>query len=265
MNERGLWGTVGVLTFATMAVLTVGHCANASAQDQPKAATPGRFEVASIRLVENYDKLPKEKRRFYESPSGAGQFTALNISPEGLIGIAFGIDTDLQLSGQPAWFDDTYYDIAAKPESDAGLSYEQLRPLLQKLLEERLHLAYHRETRNHEGYALVIAKGGSKLKTSSSDLARAQFRPGAVQGWNQPMKVLTQMLGYSAGRPVADKTGLERNYNFELHYAPLEETNSPLPSIFTAVQEQLGLKLEKQMVPVEMFVIDHVDRTPTEN
>jgi uncharacterized protein (TIGR03435 family) len=111
----------------------------------------------------------------------------------------------------------------------------------------------------------LIAKGGSKLKTSTSDFNRAQFRPGVVQGWNEPMKVLVQLLGYSSGRPVADRTGLKGNYDFDLRYAPLEDTNSALPSIFTALQEQLGLKLEKQMVPVEMFVIDHLDKVPTEN
>jgi uncharacterized protein (TIGR03435 family) len=73
------------------------------------------------------------------------------------------------------------------------------------------------------------------------------------------------MLARLSGKPVADKTELKGTYDFEPRYAPLEETDSTLPSIFTAVQEQLGLKLEKQMVPVEMFVIDHVDRVPTEN
>jgi uncharacterized protein (TIGR03435 family) len=265
MNARGLLSTVGWLVIAALATLAAGHGANAEAQDQPKAAAPNRFEVASVRLVEDFDKLPRDKQKFYESPSGAGQFAAQNISLEGLIGVAFGIDTDLQLAGKPEWFDDAHYDVAAKPEGDVGLSYEQLRPYLQQLLQERFHLTYHRESRNFEGYALVTAKGGSKLKMSKSDFTRAQFRPGVVQGWNEPIKVLAQMVGYSSGKPVSDRTGLKGNYDFDLRFATLEETDSALPSIFTAVQEQLGLKLVKQMVPVEMLVIDHVDRVPTEN
>ncbi len=115
------------------------------AQDKPAPNPPDRFEVASVRLVENFDKLPADKQRLHESPSGAGQFAAQNITIEGLIGLAFGIDTALQLGGKPAWLDDAYYDVTAKPEGDVGLSYEQLRPLLQQLLKERLHLTYHHE------------------------------------------------------------------------------------------------------------------------
>ncbi len=255
----------GWLAIAALAPLVMGQVANANAQDQPLAAAPNRFEVASVGLVEDFDKLPEDRQKFHESPSGAGQFAAQNIGLEGLIELAFGIDTDLQLTGKPEWFDDAYYDVAAKPEGDVGLSYEQLRPLLQRLLQERFHLANHREAKNFEGYALVVAKGGSKLKTSNSDSNRSQFRPGEVQGWNQPVKVLARLLRYSSGKPVADKTGLKGKYDFDLRYATLEEANSTLPSVFTAVQEQLGLKLVRQMVPVEMFVIDHVDRVPTDN
>jgi len=79
------------------------------------------------------------------------------------------------------------------------------------------------------------------------------------------MGSLAAMLVGPTGRPVVDKTGIEGNFEFRLDYAPDGTADSPLPSIFTALQEQLGLKLEAQKVPVEMLVIDHVERVPTEN
>lgn len=267
MNRRELPGLAGALAMAMLIVLSGVPEAQARAQAQigDVAASQPKFEVASIRLVEDFNKLPENKQKFYMSPPGAAQFTAQNIEFANLIGMAFGLDTALQLTGRPAWFDDARYDIAAKPEGDAGLSYEQLKPFLQQLLQERFHLTYHREIKNSQGYALVIAKGGPKLQTSKSDFMRVRFWSGAGQGWNQSLKMIASMLTHLSGKPVVDKTGLKGNYDFELRYAPLEETDSNLPSIFTAVQEQLGLKLEKQVVPVEMFVIDHVDRVPTEN
>lgn len=73
------------------------------------------------------------------------------------------------------------------------------------------------------------------------------------------------MLAHVMAKPVADQTGLRGTYDIRLNYAPMDGTDSSLPSIYTALEEQLGLKLEKQTVPVEIFVIDHVDKEPTEN
>lgn len=259
----------GWLPAALLLLPAVRHGAGATLEELTKLSPPAphRFETASIRLVKDIGKLPREKQQFYESPSGAGQFIARNMSLEALIGSAYGIDTTYQLAGKPEWFDDAYYDVAARPEGNVGLTYEQLRPYLQDMLQERLHLSWHREARSVEGYALVIARGEPKLTRSpvASNPDRAAFRPGQIQGMNEPVKVLARMLGICSERPVQDKTGLNGNYDFELRYAPLEDTDSALPSIFAALPEQLGLKLERQMVPIEMFVIDHVDRVPTEN
>lgn len=267
MNGRELSGMAGSLAMAMLIVLSGVPAAQARAQAQAGdvAASLPKFEVASIRLVEDFDKLPENKQSSYTSPPGAVQFTVTNIDFAGLISMAFGIDCAFQLAGTPAWFNEARYDIAAKPEGDVGLSYEQLRPLLQQLLQERFHLSYHREIKNFQGYALVIAKGGPKLQPSKSDFGLARYWRGEVQGQKESVKTLASMLGRLSKKPVADQTGLKGTYDFELRYAPLEDTDSTLPSIFTAVQEQLGLKLEKQMVPMEMFVIDRVDRVPTEN
>jgi len=178
----------GSLAMAILIVLSGVPAAQASAQAQIQAqpqagdvaASLPKFEVASIRLVENFDKLPEDKQKFHMSPSGAAQFTAKNIEFANLIGMAFGLDSALQLTGRPAWFNDARYDIAARPEGDVGLSYEQLKPFLQQLLQERFHLAYHREIENFQGYELVIAKGGPKLQASKSDLRLARFWSGTI-------------------------------------------------------------------------------------
>ena len=86
-----------------------------------------------------------------------------------------------------------------------------------------------------------------------------------LRAQNIPMRSLAAMLSHPIGGPVVDKTEIAGNYDFKLSYAPEGATDSTLPSIFTAVQDQLGLKLEPQKVPVEMLVIDHVEKVPTEN
>ena len=112
----------------------------------------------------------------------------------------------------------------------------------------------------------MVAKGGPKLKPA----AAAASTGGVIlkNGLRQPnasMEVLAGMLARPTGRPVADRTGIQGRYDIVLEYVDAESTDSRLPSIFTAVREQLGLRLEKQKVPVQPLVIDHVDKVPLEN
>ena len=228
------------------------------------ARTP-EFEVASVRLMQDRDKLPIDQQLFSVSPPGALQFRMRNTTLSVLIAYAFGISSNNQIAGKPNWLDDTFYEIAAKSEGDVGLSHKQMMPLLQQLLQERFHFAYHRETRNIKGYALVVAKGGPKLKVSKSDSPHAYLLPGMIDAADISVFGVASLLAHPLGAPVANKTGLAGKYDFQLEFARLEDTDSSKPSIFAAIQEQLGLKLEAQMVPVEVLVIDHVERVPTEN
>jgi len=235
------------------------------AQDAAGKTTP-KFEVASVRIMEERDKLPMAQQMFSMSPPGAGEFSMRNARLDNLIGWAFKAGGfSHPITGEPAWMDSTYYEVVARPEGDAGLSYDQLRPMVQELLKERFHLIYHTESRNAKGYALVIAKGGSKLKASQGAAQHAYMMTGRLDGANLPMSTVAELLAHAVGQAVVDETGLKGNYDMNLKYAPMEATDSAMPSVFTAVEEQLGLKLVKQEVPVEMFVIDHVDRVPTEN
>ena len=138
--------------------------------------------------------------------------------------------------------------------------------MLMALLADRFGLVTHRETRTVSGYALVKGKERPKLRASESSRAgqAATFR-GRIVGRATEMVVLASMLGRPLGAPVVDKTGIKGTYDFELNFAPVESPDSSLPSIFTAIKEQLGLKLESQKVPLQMLVIDNCQRVPTEN
>ncbi|QEE30373.1 TIGR03435 family protein [Terriglobus albidus] len=217
------------------------------------------FEVASVRRVvkqEGYTSI---------SPSGAPHFTARNVTLSLLIQIAFGVDGD-QVAGGPGWLNSELYDIAAKANSDAPLSYEQLRGPLQRLLQERFGLKVHRETREVPGYALVVAKGGSKLPiTGEPGDEKGYVLRDAVQNRSASMATLAGMLTIPVGRPVVDETGLTGNYVISLKFAPMDTNDSGLPSLPSAMEEQLGLKLEPKKIRREILVVDAANKEPKED
>jgi uncharacterized protein (TIGR03435 family) len=258
MMQLGV-GCLAVAMFLASSFFVAPAQAPASPAD---AAKLPKFEVASIRLIPDNQVVPLTGSPI--SPPGAGQFTMREVTLALAIAWAFNADMD-HISGGPGWVRSQCYEISAKPEGDVGLTYDQLRPLLQQLLQERFHLAYHRETKAMKGYALVVAKGGPKLKPSTSKADFGYIFTGRIRAQNRSVQTLVSMLGYQLHEPVVDKTGLKGNFDFDVSYAPTEGTDSDLPSIFTVVEEQLGLKLVSHSVPVETFVIDHVDRLPTEN
>jgi uncharacterized protein (TIGR03435 family) len=244
------------LTLAALFALTL---TNIPARADFQAPTPTTFEVASVR--------PSPPNHGYTaiSPFGSERFTATNASLSYLIQLAFSIDGRHQLSGAPDWLDSEFFDINAKAPDGAHLTYEQLQPFLQQLLQQRFHLVAHRETRNLPGYILVVAKGAPKLHITRGGAPYGYLFSGKLRLQNSDIDALAATLTTPVGRPVLNKTRIEGNYDVKLDYAPEGDTASPLPNIFTAIQEQLGLKLEAEKVPVQMLIIDHVDKTPTEN
>jgi uncharacterized protein (TIGR03435 family) len=187
-----------------------------------------------------------------------------------LIQMAFRVE-ESQILGRPAWLGVDRYNITAKVEGGKGLAFGQLKAPLQQLLAQRFGLAVHHEMKDIQGYAMVVTKSGAKLQklpVTDETSDRGYLLPGGVRGKQVSVEWLAAMLALKVGRPVVDKTGIEGNYDIKLVYAPDTgelPADSSLPSIFTALQEQLGLKLEPQKVAVEMLVIDHVERVPTEN
>jgi uncharacterized protein (TIGR03435 family) len=237
-------------------------------QTEPAPAQEAQFEVASIRAVQPH--TAEELQRGIGSPVSpfpANLFTADHMPLSIIISIAFKIDSN-RITDKPDWLDSQLWQISAKVDGDAMLTAEQMRPLLQKLLRQRFHLAAHRESRLVPGYALVVSKGGAKLQVSKDDeMSFFYILTNGVEGKATSMATLAGVLETPSGRPVIDKTGIAGKYNIKLHYAPANNPSgkSDLPDFFTALQEQLGLKLEPTKVPVDHLVIDHVDKIPTEN
>ena len=236
-----------------------------AAQAQTAPAYPTHFDVASVRLVEK----PSGDGFTKISDPEALLFTAHNVSLPFLVQMAFGVNV-YQIEGQPEWMGSTLYDVSANPDSEKGPTYEQLKPMLQQLLAQRFHLQTRTEEKEMKGYSLVVAKDGQRLTPSKgAGPVSAAIMSNRLQGPGVDAKGLASILSMVLKRPVHDDTGIHGKFDVRLDFAPLnapaDAADSSLPSIFTAVQEQLGLKLEPAKVPVKLLVIDHVERVPTEN
>src|SRR5262249_19179746 len=163
---------------------------------------------------------------------------------------------EYQISGAPGWLSafDSAYDIEGKPA--APVSNEQCRLMVQSLFTERFKLSTHPEMKETAVYLLVAARGGAKLREGGGIKLNGAVQVGATgkpewpDGWT--MAALAAYLADASGRPVLDRTGLLGKYGIELTFS--RQDGDDRPSIFTAVQEQLGLKLEAGRAPVEMLV-----------
>lgn len=249
-----------IAIFATRAFFALSFFSALPIRPQPTARPA--FEVASIR-PSNPSPGPNDRSAF----GLHGRFTATGVSLTVLAEIAYGVK-DYQISAGPRWIQSDRYDIAAKAGEDT--SDDQFKLMLQTLLEDRFKLQFHREMKDLSVYALVAAKNGPKLKKSADGTPYS--RRVNASGWtvsNLDMAGLAARLSRELGRPVVDMTGLTGGYDFTLEWTRERATaasaaESDAPSLFTAVQEQLGLKLEPRKQPVETLVIDRVEK-PSEN
>jgi uncharacterized protein (TIGR03435 family) len=242
---------------------------------QEPAQEPARvsFEVVSVKRSDS------NSAQFKMGSQPGGRFFAENASVQMLIQTAWDV-RDHQLAGAPGWLDSDKFTIEAKSAGAAAVpgglaGVAQMQKMIQSLLADRFKLATHRETRQEPIYELVVAKGGSKLKPGEAraEGPRAGLRIGIgqVTGTAAAMPIFVNTLGQFLRRSVVDKTGLSGTYDFALKWTPeagefvppgQEAVAAPAdgPSIFTAVQEQLGLELKAARGPVEMLVIDHVEK-----
>ena len=236
------------------------------AQGPSTSATPlqTEFEVVSIHIVDPNDSGNPLRSSLSSFPTNLFEMKGSPLSF--LIQFAYKIDMQDYISAMPGWMDTQEYDISAKVEGDQLLTLEQMRPMLQRLLEQRFHFAFHRETKMISGFKLIVAKGGPKLYPSKDNSnPSAQMFSNRIDVGHMDTEHIASVLAHKAGQPVVDKTGLSGIYDFTLSYSPASDSSSSLPDFFTALQEQLGLKLESQKVPVDFLVIDHIDKIPTEN
>ena len=215
------------------------------------------FEVASVRAS------PTNVGNTSFGPFGENRFSVSNASLSLLVQLAFGVPYE-QIEGLDKLGPERY-EVSVKADDGVLLTSEQLQPRMQRLLQDRFQLAWHAEKKDFDGYALVVAKGGLKLSPAAGASEGGTIYPGGLRLLNMPLSSFANTLRSTAGRPVVDKTGIEGNYDFTLNYAREGDADSPLPSFFTALQETLGLKLEPLKVSLELVVIDHLEKTPTEN
>jgi bla regulator protein BlaR1 len=265
--------TVAVCTGAAV-ILATGTLVHAQQQSTPRQA----FEVASIKPGDPNSQM------FRIGSMPGGRFAANNASLSLLIQTAYDVRSH-QISGGPNWLDSAKYDIDAKPDSAAPIPAgpaggPQMRSMLRSLLEERFKLKLHRELREEPTYELVVARGGPKLQQATESLKQERrglrMGRGQLTGTAAPVSILVNQLSQQLGRSVVDKTGLAGQYDFDLkwtpefgqsQFGPADAGPSPDPagpSIFTAIQEQLGLKLESTKSPVDVLIIDSAER-PSEN
>jgi uncharacterized protein (TIGR03435 family) len=240
---------------------------------------PPEFEVASIRPSNPNNLTP----HFIPSPD---RFTATGVPVINLVYFAYNIKYGY-VSGGPSWFANDRYDVnatvdpslaEAMKKMDARERYAQLRSLVRELLKDRFKLQVKVQTKELPIYALVVAKGGPKLKPSAPPAAGdtptpAKWSTSALNGVMKIAATNAEMVGLAGnlmvqpavGRQVVDETGLKGNYDYALKWALNPDSpNASAPDIFTALQEQLGLKLDSRKGPVDTLVVEHVER-PSEN
>jgi len=236
-------------------------------------ATPG-FEVATI-------KPSKPDQPGKAITVQGNRLRTINITLNDLVAFAYGVQSK-QVIGIPAWAGTDKFDIEGKPEGEGTPSDKQWKGMLQKLMADRFKLSFHREKRELPVYVLSVSKTGSKLTKSEGDpngLPGLFFRGrlGDLHVTNATMDDFTNLMQSAVlDRPVVDQTGINGRYDFDLNWTPDDSQfqsfevkipppgeNAP-PPLYTAIQEQIGLKLDATKAPADVLVIDHVEK-PSEN
>lgn len=269
--------------------ITFGLFTATPSRAQSQAATSNLsapvFSSVSIKAHESAD--PMRTKMMFSLMDGS--FVANGVTLQRLIQMAYRVQ-DAQISGGRDLLNKTKFDIEAKldpsfvaamhQQTSGGKNFDD-RAMLKSLLADRFKLVAHSEAQTVDAYDLVADESGAKLQPVGEQPRMMHLGPGELTSSGAPVELLAAQLSARLGLPVVDKTGLKGNYAFNLHWTPdkkqdeaLEQSGEPVapeppaesngPSLLTALQEQLGLKLEPQTEPVQMLVIDHVE-APAEN
>jgi uncharacterized protein (TIGR03435 family) len=229
------------------------------------------FDVATIKLSRPDEHGPRfwfQQRRF----------SVIHTSLSNLVQFAYGLQ-QRQLAGVPDWVSSESYDISAEPDGDGEPSLKQWQSMVKKLMADRFQLKFHYEKRELPVYILAVAKTGPKMTKSQSDPSASTGLgfgpPGSFGATNATMADFAGAIGQAIlDRPVVDQTGLTGRFDFRLTWTPDEsraggvggyrpsatESADAPPDLFTAIQEELGLNLESTKAPIDVLVIDHVER-----
>jgi len=276
----------GTLTQGMSVALTLVRATPETAWTIPEPPPPPKrmaadanpaFEVATIK--------PSDPSRPQQIITLRGaEVITTNVTVHALINLGYWLHPK-QLTGAPAWVESDKYDMAGKPDAPGQPNVDQMKMMIQKLLADRFQLKFHFDKRELPAYAIQIAKSGAKLTKSQDD-------PKGIPGWNfgrnrsgmvisfrnSPMSQFAAVLQNSMDRPVVDQSGLSGRYDFTVTFtpdpaqaallglppAPAADNPEAAPDLFNAFQRQLGLKLEPTKAPVDVMVVDKVER-PSEN
>ena len=260
-----------VITIAVLALAVSGIHAQSTAGSATQT-----FEVATIKPV-----LPTQKTGRYITMQSTNRWVAKYYTLKLLIAAAYDVSPKV-ISGGPSWTDDDHFDIEALTPGDTRPTRPEQMAMLRALLVERFRLSFHREAKEFSIYELEVDKGGPKLKASAEPPNEEAQLVSTVYpdhlhlpAKNATMGEFTSMLQRALlDRPVVDKTGLTGRYDFNLDWTADETefggeiaagpSDAPNPPFFTAIQQQLGLRIEATHGIVQALVIDRADR-PSEN
>jgi uncharacterized protein (TIGR03435 family) len=227
-----------------------------------------RFEVASVKKAAG-DGNPGDIA--HNTDASPGHFAMRNVSLRYCLEWAYSLQ-DYEIEG-PEWIkNDERYDIIARAAGPA--SDEEMRPMLQTLLTERFQMKVHREKRPLQAYVLLPGKGAAKVKESAADSQPALIpgKSGEVTFRHFGISRLTFLLTRRMGRPVLDQTGLKGIFDYTLNLSGLSEFSGPPAAepngvtIFAAIQEELGLRLEaRKQEPIDLFIVDAANKVPIAN
>ncbi len=285
-------GSLQVLAAIALGLAVTGSIAQGSPPPPVEKSADADLKAPEFDIVSVKQHKSDDGMRWMTKPDG---FSTTNIPLQSLVASAYEIKQDL-VTGGPSWINSLGFDVEAKVAGPdvatlRKLSGKQRDEMLRPLLAERFQLKVHVETKILPIYELVVAKGGVKMKASAPDPppdpdaktgdqpkghrgSGMSMGPGRMDAQDFAMGALAGNLGYTVHRTVLDKTGLTGKYDFSLRWAPEEQMGAGVnasdaggeagPSIFTALEEQLGLRLNSSKGPVQTLVIDHVEM-PTAN
>lgn len=258
-----------ILVFAVNAVAAAAQPQSSTAQPQSSQAKVFAYDVVSVKPHKPGDRPIS----FGATPEG---YRAVNIMVSWLIQNIYDLTLADQISGLPDWASDARFDFEAKMDEETvaefrKLSHEQQQEqrqlMLQAVFADRFKLKVHHKIKEMGIYELVVAKSGCKFKESPpGETQRVMTGNGRIVLQAMPLDSVANSLSNETGRIVIDKTGLTGNYDLTLKWTPEQQrtADDSGPSVFTALEEQLGLKLVPAKGPVDTIVVDHIER-PSEN
>ena len=248
---------------AAVAAPALGQTAPPPAQQQSSPAPAFSYDAVTIKPDPTGHGFMKRTPDSY-SMGGMPVVTVIRT--------AFGVLMDDQLIGLPEWAKSEPITIQAKMDTDTARALWKLPPaeqwkqsqmMLQALLADRFGLKVHHDTKDLPINELTVATSGSKMKQTAPEATggNAVYSSGKITAHSVSVESLAMNLSFTVGRVIVNKTGLEGGYDFTLDYAPDgADASDTRPSIFTAIEEQLGLKLEPARGPADVIVVDHIER-----